>query len=149
MRSPNPKGIRRAQEDHLVDRLEVEAQQCVQLTSTNRPFGLSIELILRSNFCCQRYSTQALSAIDRTPNAIRSCIAKFVAPVCHVSFRGETARVYKEMAVGKLPPSAASVLPVSIPRESHPFPSRTRKLSLVGPMVLHAKVCGRLGNRRH
>src|ERR1700760_1525909 len=40
-------------------------------------------------------------------------------------------------------------LPVSLPRGSHPFPSRTRKLSLVGPMVLHAQVCGRLGDRRH
>jgi hypothetical protein len=29
-------------------------------------------------------------------------------------------------------------LPVTIPRGSHPFPSRTRKLSLAGPMVLHA-----------
>jgi hypothetical protein len=29
-------------------------------------------------------------------------------------------------------------LPVNIPRGSHPFPSRTRKLSLAGPMVLHA-----------
>ena len=48
MRSPNPKGSRRAQEDDLVDRLEVEVQQCMQLTSTNRPFGLSIEFTLRS-----------------------------------------------------------------------------------------------------
>ena len=30
----------------------------------------------------------------------------------------------------------------------HPFPSRTRKLSLAGPMVLHGRLCGRLGNRR-
>ena len=31
----------------------------------------------------------------------------------------------------------------------HPFPSRTRKLSLAGPMVLHGQPCGRLGDRRH
>ena len=31
----------------------------------------------------------------------------------------------------------------------HPFPSRTRKLSPAGPMVLHAKVCGRVGRCRH
>ena len=30
----------------------------------------------------------------------------------------------------------------------HPFPSRTRKLSLAGPMVLHGRPCGRLGDRR-
>src|SRR5260370_5781097 len=36
--------IRRAVEDYDFDRLEVEAQQCVKLTSTNRPFGLIIKL---------------------------------------------------------------------------------------------------------
>ena len=35
-----------------------------------------------------------------------------------------------------------------LPRGFHPFPSRTRKLSPAGPMVLYAKVCGRLGRRR-
>src|SRR2546421_10981178 len=38
---------------------------------------------------------------------------------------------------------------VIIPWGSHPFPSRTRKLSPAGPIVLHAKVCGRVGRRRH
>src|SRR6266436_10155403 len=43
--SPNPlRRIRRAVEDYDFDRLEVEAQQCVKLTSTNRPFGLIIKL---------------------------------------------------------------------------------------------------------
>src|SRR5579862_3576648 len=35
---------------------------------------------------------------------------------------------------------------VTIARGSHPFPSRTRKLSLSAPMVLHAQVCGRVGS---
>ena len=34
---------------------------------------------------------------------------------------------------------------VTIARGSHPFPSRTRKLSLSAPIVLHAQVCGRPG----
>jgi hypothetical protein len=38
---------------------------------------------------------------------------------------------------------------VILPRGFHPFPSRTRKLSPAGPMVLHAKVCGRVGSCRH
>src|SRR5260370_1724142 len=42
-----------------------------------------------------------------------------------------------------------SKLSVILPRGFHPFPSRTRKLSPAEPMVLHAKVCGRLGRRRH
>src|SRR5690606_34873665 len=33
-------------------------------------------------------------------------------------------------------------------RGSHPFPSRTRKLSPSSPMVLHGKPCGRVGRRR-
>src|ERR1700688_1363533 len=40
-------------------------------------------------------------------------------------------------------------LSVILPRGFHPFPSRTRKLSPAGPMVLHAKVCGSVGRRRH
>src|SRR5207248_4222966 len=36
---------------------------------------------------------------------------------------------------------------VTTARGTHPFPSRTRKLSLSAPMVLHARVCGRLGSR--
>ena len=35
-----------------------------------------------------------------------------------------------------------------IPWGFHPFPSRTRKLSPTGPIVLYAKVCGRVGRRR-
>ncbi len=44
IRSPKAYGLRRAVEDYDFDRLEVEAQQCVKLTSTNRPFGLIIKL---------------------------------------------------------------------------------------------------------
>src|ERR1700730_3947016 len=42
--SPKVYDLRRAVEDYDFDRLEVEAQQCVKLTSTNRPFGLIIKL---------------------------------------------------------------------------------------------------------
>jgi hypothetical protein len=38
--------------------------------------------------------------------------------------------------------------PVVIGEGSHPFPFRTRKLSPLPPMVLHAKVCGRVGHCR-
>src|SRR5215208_1065686 len=38
--------------------------------------------------------------------------------------------------------------PVVIGEGSHPFPFRTRKLSSLPPMVLHAKVCGRVGHCR-
>src|SRR5437764_1144679 len=45
-------------------------------------------------------------------------------------------------------PQAAS-LPVVTGAGSHPFPFRTRKLSLLPPMVLHGKLCGRVGRCRH
>src|SRR5204863_9589305 len=44
-------------------------------------------------------------------------------------------------------PQAAS-LPVVIGSGFHPFPFRTRKLSLIPPMVLHGKLCGRVGRCR-
>src|SRR5436190_3594450 len=36
----------------------------------------------------------------------------------------------------------------AIPKRSHPFPSRTRKLSSSGPMVLQGQLCGRVGRCR-
>ncbi len=44
-------------------------------------------------------------------------------------------------------PFASFEFPVVIPRGSHPFPSRTRKLSLAGPMILHGQLCGNVGHR--
>ena len=44
-------------------------------------------------------------------------------------------------------PQAPS-MPVVIGSGSHPFPFRTRKLSLIPPMVLHGKLCGRVGRCR-
>ena len=37
---------------------------------------------------------------------------------------------------------------VVIPRGIHPFPSRTRKLSPAGPMILHGQLCGNVGRRQ-
>ncbi len=39
--------------------------------------------------------------------------------------------------------------PVAIAAGSHPFPSRTRKLSLPAPMVLGGRLPGRVGRRRN
>ena len=35
-----------------------------------------------------------------------------------------------------------------IAKRIHPFPFRTRKLSSSAPMVLHGRLCGRVGHRR-
>ena len=41
----------RAVEDHHVDRLDVEAQQCVKLTSTNRSIGLIAFIVSTHPIC--------------------------------------------------------------------------------------------------
>src|SRR5260221_7443599 len=38
--------------------------------------------------------------------------------------------------------------PVVIERGSHPFPFRTRQLSLSSPMILRGQLCGKVGHRR-
>src|SRR4029078_12074538 len=44
---------------------------------------------------------------------------------------------------------ADTEFPVVIGAGSHPFPFRTRKLSLLPPMVLRGKLRGRVGRCRH
>ena len=43
MRFPKVYDLRRAVIDYHVDRTDVEAQRCVELTVTNSPFGLTIK----------------------------------------------------------------------------------------------------------
>ena len=38
--------------------------------------------------------------------------------------------------------------PVTLPEGPHPFPSRTRKLSPPGPMILQLRGCGKVGSCR-
>ena len=69
--SPKAYGLRRAVEDYDFDRRGVEAQQCVKLTRTNRPFGLIIKLSQTVFGEEQRNSTNALcshSAFDHGSN---------------------------------------------------------------------------------
>jgi hypothetical protein len=85
----------------------VEAQQCVELTVTNSPFGLTIK------FYC-RYRVE-------NANLVSPSIFK------EISHRTELIR--------RLISKQFWVIPA---KGSHPFPSRTRKLSPSAPMVLHA-----------
>ena len=50
-------------EDHHVDRLGVEAQQCVKLTSTNRSIGL-IALIVSAHLYLPYRALRYLRALD-------------------------------------------------------------------------------------
>ena len=46
--------LMRAVEDDDVDRADVEVQQCMKLTATNSPFGLTIRLIVDDKMLTQR-----------------------------------------------------------------------------------------------
>ena len=119
--SPNPlRRIRRAVEDYDFDRLEVEAQQCVKLTSTNRPFGLIIKL---SQTVFERVEASFASAVC-------SIRVELVMPANFCCFTRDSLLLVSGRRF------ASHKFPVVIPRGSHPFPSRTRKLSLAGPMIL-------------
>jgi hypothetical protein len=49
---------------------------------------------------------------------------------------------------GQAPLVLRHFFPAAIPERPHPFPSRTRKLSSPGPMVLQGELCGRVGRCR-
>src|SRR2546423_5386876 len=95
--SPNPlRRLRRAVEDYDFDRLEVEAQQCVELTSTNRSFGLIIKLsqtvfervVKQATPCFSQYCSACgsgflLTALNqKRANLYASQILLLVAPQC-------------------------------------------------------------------
>ena len=58
MRFPKRK-LRRAVEDDHVDRTDVEAQQCVELTVTNSPFGLTIKF-----YCGYRVDSKSVKQLQ-------------------------------------------------------------------------------------
>src|SRR6266446_6174695 len=142
--SPNPlRRIRRAVEDYDFDRLEVEAQQCVKLTSTNRPFGLIIKL---SQTVFEEEADATRKGRRLVTPFLHSGVRPRVELVMPAKFCCRTRVPVPGMSMGNL--YASFEFPVVIPRGSHPFPSRTRKLSLAGPMILHGQLCGNVGHRR-
>src|SRR5881628_1554705 len=80
---------------------------------------------------CRMFSCQ------RRPAACAGCVSFF--DIAWV-------RLDQDRAESRIPSPS---LPVVIGAGSHPFPFRTRKLSLLPPMVLHGKLCGRVGRCRH
>ena len=116
----------------------MEAQQCAELTGTNRSCGLTIPLrqplklapgVRVTNLRSSKLAKDAL-AISPTPRGLArnqrrpETSSKNDAPLIHPNF------------------------PVVISRRPHPIPSRTRKLSSLEPMVLLGRPSGRVGRRR-
>ena len=97
----------------------------MKLTVTNSPFGLTIKF-----YCEYRVGFLVRFAFKQ---------------LCSDSVSG-IARQYSFAGRGVLLPRPHDLnLWVIVAKGSHPFPSRTRKLSPSAPMVLHARVCGRVG----
>ena len=97
-------------------------QQCIELTVTNSPFGLTVKFTLHNKSDRIRLVSQFCSAVARQYSSLSH---EFVSRL-----HRRLQRVW-----------------VTIARGSHPFPSRTRQLSPSAPMVLHWRQCGRVGRR--
>ena len=114
-------------EDHHVDRPGVEAQQCVQLTGTNRSFGL-IALICQ----CASHSIRNAKASDKNGP---SGPARFALAASRGGKTKRPRRQY-ETHFASLRPLPAWWLSA---RRSDPIPSRTRPSNASAPMVLCLK----------
>jgi hypothetical protein len=57
--------------DHHVDRLRVQAQQCVQLRSTNHPFGLIFYFSVNPSFARANEGKQRRQKISKQNEALK------------------------------------------------------------------------------
>jgi hypothetical protein len=114
----------------------------VKLTSTNRPFGLIIKL---SQTVFEREQTVSCLCLHSEVRLRRTCNASQIL-LSHSRAMSQSIQLDKNVMDPQK--HASFKFPVITPRGSHPFPSRTRKLSLAGPMILHGQLCGNVGRRR-
>ena len=116
----------------------MEAQQCVKLTRTNRPFGLTIKLsrhlAARQPFGCRMRATPRVSS--------RAC-GRHLIPLFVLLALFRTGALDRSVRVHLA--SGETGFLVAIPRGKHPFPSRTRQLSPPGPMILRWQRRGKVG----
>ena len=109
--------------DHGVDRPDVEAQQCVELTGTNRPRA------------CHTTKQDKQPQDDYVSSARVHCTISQTTNIGIIPHTPGVGRQHKNVSV-------------AIAQGKRPVPFRTRKLSLAAPMVLHPRGCGRVGHRR-
>ncbi len=128
MRSPTTFAWLRPPADHWVDRPEMEAQQCVELTGTNRPRASPQHQDSRIHYV----------TLSKQPPA----------PTLYWGLAGVECSVWVPITSTQLS-CVGIVMSVAIASGKRPVPFRTRKLSLTAPMVLHSLGCGRVGHRRH
>ena len=133
-------------------------RQRMKLTGTNRSCGLT------TYFPPPRANARRGGAIQCTHAGVRGAPgdrssrhihARALIPLMRLVFASRTINtIHQNRDLTELDTHPA-VLHTSflfflaaIPKRSHPFPSRTRKLSSSGPMVLQGQPCGRVGRCR-
>jgi hypothetical protein len=108
----------------------VEAQQCVKLTSTNRPGDLTTSLSERSP-----------SRLLEAPRWTRETL--------HTHFQLSLSMIFDlPLNEGDNPPDQRHGFPVPMAQGPHPFPFRTRPLSPAAAMVLRGRLRGRVARCR-
>ena len=107
----------------------------MKLTSTNRPFGLSIELTPRSK------ADALLTSLVRPINFVLIFRQVFGARLQSAFLLGPGETIRDNLDAAERLRATTRQAPFKFAGDytarDHPFPSRTRKLSLAGPMVLH------------
>jgi hypothetical protein len=143
----------------------------MELTRTNRSGGLTTYFSRRwSSRSCDRRHAAPHAAVRGAPGEVQVVTYNHPSPLRCLSASSDGTPSSDRSACSLNEPSchrARSLLTcardrrhsrpcfalrqfflATIPERSHPFPSRTRKLSSPGPMVLQGQPCGRVGRRR-
>ena len=136
----------------------MEASQGVELTSTNKPFGLArffsqgkmgsslkwVPFRVPGNTAKLVPIADFRSRLQKSlPVVTRShhCTRRFSRRFARDGVRHDGKRAWPRL------PTLTSL--VAMAEGPHPNPSRTRSLSLPAPMVLQGPLCGRVGRRQN
>ena len=136
----------------------------MELTRTNRSGGLTTYISRRRGLRpVDRRHAATHAAVRGAPGEVQvvthnrthsfDVCREFVEGHCrydhHLAHRARAVTGHcPEPLATRQPGFALRFFLATIPERSHPFPSRTRKLSSPGPMVLQGRPCGRVGRRR-
>ncbi len=147
----------------------MDSQQWLKLTHTNRSCGLTtyfpiVDAIKRgdgrrrsgyppadSRRAGRRYKSSHRNVVTQSIDPINSLLIVHGHPsstrsvVVHPNHSCQSVRAGHQASHAS---HFECFFLAAIPERSHPFPSRTRKLSSSGPMVLQGQPCGRVGRCR-
>ena len=117
----------------------------MELTDTNRPFGLTLGAVSHGRTVWTRGSERQHLKVLLHRSARFFCSSPLHDCWVVKSLIGPRGR---ELPRSSLEEEPRRVFLVAMAEGSHPIPSRTRSLSLPAPMVLQGRPCGRVGRRQ-